>query len=517
MIKKFKSLKEFNEYTNNRQWMKSGEQYWIEDQGQLYFLTNNIDGETKTYEMMDEIPEGYIVPTGNKEITENGEGIDVSEFATASVDVPIPEGYIIPSGNKEITANGTNIDVNDYATASVNVPIPEGYIKPSGNISITENGENIDIAQYATATVNVPSGTEDLIDFIEENDTETFNIPNGTTKIGDYAFYTKKYKNINIPDSVTEIGNHSFYGCPNLESIILPEGIKKLDGEVFRTSNLVNITLPSTITFIGQSVFKEIKKLNPVYIPYNGAVGSTYSDMLVDGDYFYSCFYVPEQYYDSYSSHYYKCKDAFLTYPRVNNNTEIVFNINVKSNGEKRLVNHTCCITKIIIDDVEQDLKEKHYLNSGEHIVKVGLYDSRYFPRKLLYYSSDYFTASVALPEGIEVIGANAFIYASLTGDLVLPSSLRIIGDGAFAYGNTALTSVTIPNSVTSIGNYVFNGCTGLTSISVKATTPPTLGTSVFNSTNNCPIYVPAESVDTYKAATNWSSYASRIQAIPTE
>jgi len=40
------------------------------------------------------------------------------------------------------------------------------------------------------------------------------------------------------------------------------------------------------------------------------------------------------------------------------------------------------------------------------------------------------------------------------------------------------------------------------------------LGTSAFDSTNNCQIYVPAASVDAYKAATNWSSYASRIQAI---
>jgi hypothetical protein len=40
------------------------------------------------------------------------------------------------------------------------------------------------------------------------------------------------------------------------------------------------------------------------------------------------------------------------------------------------------------------------------------------------------------------------------------------------------------------------------------------LGASAFNDTNNCPIYVPSESVETYKAASNWSSYASRIQSI---
>ena len=52
-------------------------------------------------------------------------------------------------------------------------------------------------------------------------------------------------------------------------------------------------------------------------------------------------------------------------------------------------------------------------------------------------------------------------------------------------------------------------------SVTVNATTPPTLGESALDYTNNCPIYVPAASVDVYKAASGWSTYASRIQAIP--
>ena len=37
---------------------------------------------------------------------------------------------------------------------------------------------------------------------------------------------------------------------------------------------------------------------------------------------------------------------------------------------------------------------------------------------------------------------------------------------------------------------------------------------TAFNDTGDCPIYVPAESVDTYKAESGWSNVASRIQAI---
>ena len=79
----------------------------------------------------------------------------------------------------------------------------------------------------------------------------------------------------------------------------------------------------------------------------------------------------------------------------------------------------------------------------------------------------------------------------------------------------TKLTSLDIPSNISSIGSHAFASCTGLTSITVESTTPPTLGSYVFNYTN-CPIYVPSESVDAYKAASGWSSYASMIQAIPT-
>lgn len=73
-----------------------------------------------------------------------------------------------------------------------------------------------------------------------------------------------------------------------------------------------------------------------------------------------------------------------------------------------------------------------------------------------------------------------------------------------------------LPVTLTSIGDDCFNYSSNLTSIICMATTPPTLGDSAFKNTNNCPIYVPTESVNTYKTAENWSTYASRIQAIPT-
>lgn len=99
---------------------------------------------------------------------------------------------------------------------------------------------------------------------------------------------------------------------------------------------------------------------------------------------------------------------------------------------------------------------------------------------------------------------------------LTIGSHPTKIGKSMF-YGCNKLTSLVIPSNISSIEDSAFNQCSGLTSITVNRTTPPTLGgTLVFDNTNDCPIYVPAASVNAYKTADNWSKYASRIQAIPT-
>jgi len=93
------------------------------------------------------------------------------------------------------------------------------------------------------------------------------------------------------------------------------------------------------------------------------------------------------------------------------------------------------------------------------------------------------------------------------------------IGKYAFL-GCTGLTSVTIPSSVTSIGKEAFDGCTGLTSMTVEATNPPLCGVNNYGDVvglginYNIPLYVPAGSVDAYKAADEWKKFTN-IQAIP--
>lgn len=118
--------------------------------------------------------------------------------------------------------------------------------------------------------------------------------------------------------------------------------------------------------------------------------------------------------------------------------------------------------------------------------------------------------------EGVTNIRNVAFNSCTSLESVEIPNSVTSIGNRAF-YSCSSLASVEIPNSVTSIGAEAFRSCSSLASITVLATSPPTLGASVFQGiSQSFKIYVPAESVDVYKAASRWSSYADEIEAIST-
>ena len=125
---------------------------------------------------------------------------------------------------------------------------------------------------------------------------------------------------------------------------------------------------------------------------------------------------------------------------------------------------------------------------------------------------------SITIPSGTTTIGDYAFNGCSSLTSVTIPNGVTSIDNSTFQ-NCTGLTSITIPNSVTSIGNSAFFTCSSLTSVTVEATTPPSLtNVNAFNNTNaNLVIFVPAESVETYKTTGNWVSLASRIQAIPSE
>ena len=136
---------------------------------------------------------------------------------------------------------------------------------------------------------------------------------------------------------------------------------------------------------------------------------------------------------------------------------------------------------------------------------------------------------SITIPNGITSIARGAFQKCGLTkvnsnveGECNLPNGISGLYRDAFN-GCTGFTTVILPSTVTRLGEdndldgfgQSFYGCTNLVSVTCLATTAPVLASRHrmdFDNTNGCPLYCPADSINSYKST--WSEYASRILPI---
>lgn len=141
--------------------------------------------------------------------------------------------------------------------------------------------------------------------------------------------------------------------------------------------------------------------------------------------------------------------------------------------------------------------------------------------------------ASIELPDSITTIGERGFNNCLvLSGDIHLP---KLTGISRACFYGAKITSLYAPlativnndafngctelkkvylEAITNIGGYAFHNCSALEAIVINNVTPPSLVAAALNVSNNCPIYVPDEAVDTYKSASTWSGFASRIKPL---
>jgi hypothetical protein len=114
----------------------------------------------------------------------------------------------------------------------------------------------------------------------------------------------------------------------------------------------------------------------------------------------------------------------------------------------------------------------------------------------------------------LESTGDSAgLFYNSTCAFLKLPKTLTNIGNHTLRNMGNLSSTVVIPASVTNIGVCAFALDNKVPAFCIERLTPPTLGAEAFIYTS-CPIYVPDESVELYKATDGWADYANRIKPL---
>ena len=257
--------------------------------------------------------------------------------------------------------------------------------------------------------------------FYYNSDIKTITISSGVTSIGDYEFYgCTSLTSITIPDSVTSIGDYAFYGCTSLTSVTIPDSVTSIGEDAFRDcTSLTSITIPDSVTSIGDRAFWGCTSLTSITIPNSVTSIGQFA--------FWGC--------------------TSLTSITVDENN------NEFSSVDFVLFNKTQ--TELIQYPIGN--KRTNY-NIPNSVTSIGVWA----------FGNSTSLTSISIPDSVTSIGVCAFECCTSLTSVTIPDSVTSIGEYAFS-GCASLTSVTIPDSVKSIGYLAFSSCDNLKNITVNS------------------------------------------------
>ena len=283
-------------------------------------------------------------------------------------------------------------------------------------------------------------------------------IPDNVTSIGDYTFNgCTGLTSVTIPNSVTSIGNSAFYVCTRLTSITIPDSITSIGNSAFYgCTGLTSITIPNSVTSIGEGAFYACTGLTSISV----SEGNTA--------------------YKSIDGNLYSLDGKILIqYAIGKTNKSFAIPNSVTSIGEHAFFACTG-LTSITIPNSVTNIGEGAFLGcTGLTSISVSEGNTAYKSidgnlysvdgKILIQYAIGKTNKSFAISNSVTSIGEYAFSDCTGLTSITIPNSVTSIGEHAF-FACTGLTSITIPNSVTSIGDGAFQYCTGLTSIKYRGT-----------------------------------------------
>ena len=415
-----------------------------------------------------------------------------------------------------------------------------GYCSCLANIVVEEGNNFYDSRENCNAIIRTADNT--LIAGCQNS-----SIPNSIQSIGDYAFYDcASLTSIDIPNSVTSLGNYAFYNCSGLTSVTIPNSVTSLGNYAFcNCSGLNSVTVPYSITEIGEGAFYGTAWYNnqPNGLVYAGNVAYKYKGTMPSGtsltikdgtlgiakSAFSFCsgltsVTIPNSVTKIGSSAFYGCSNlasidipnsvtsigtsAFSETAWYNNQPEGVIYVGklvykykgtMPSGTSLTIKDGTLGIVGFAFDEcygltsvtipnsitfIGTAAFQECYNMSSVHISNLAAWCKISFDSNPLSYAHHLYlngeeVKELVIPNSITSIGNSTFSGCTGLTSIEIPNSVTSIGNSAFSYCSS-LTSIEIPNSVTSIGNYAFYSCSGLTSIEIPNSVT-SIGESAFS------------------------------------
>ena len=415
--------------------------------------------------------------------------IDAETLAAAAPrDLDAGSYYVVAYGNAEeatLTLRPQRIVKN---IEFVDAKVKELCI---GNWDANGDGElDEDEAAAVTSLDKVFSNNSEITSF---NELQYFT---GLTSISDNAFMVcEKLTAITIPATVTAIGNNAFLST-GLTAITLPEGLLTIGHHAFSDTHLESLSIPASVNSIGASCFYLTPQLrsivvdetNTVYDSRNNcnAIIETASNTLLRGC---STTVIPDDVVAIGDSAFHSCVNL----------QAIDFPGSVTKIGQDAFYGtglKTVRIPKSIVSIGETAFVGGTQLESISVDEENDVYDSRGDCNALIE------TATNKLLTGCKIT--------------VIPGDVVAIGLMAFR-NNIGLTSVDIPESVTSVSTLSFDGCTGLSKVTLHNTNPETLKgnggtTDPFPTRSDITLYVPYGTKTAYEAYDYWKEFKEILE-----